>query len=183
MIDSSTISLRCTNCSKQFEKPLREHNRRLKLGKKDAFCSLSCSAIRRNEKLRQRPKSIPNGRKDEYSPFRYYLRRAKSRPHGYDIDLQYIKELWEKQKGLCAFSYMPLRLYDKNDKGQSAINLASLDRIDSSKGYMKGNVQFVSAILNYAKLDMEDVEFRNGLREMFECYSVHLEEKETKKNQ
>jgi hypothetical protein len=78
---------------------------------------------------------------------------------------------------------MPLKLYDRNDKMQSAINMASLDRIDSSKGYVKGNVQFVSAILNYAKLDMKEEEFREGLREMFECYSVHLSEKEGKKNQ
>ena len=32
-------------------------------------------------------------------------------------------------------------------------NRASLDRIDSAKGYIKGNIQFVSLIVQYAKND------------------------------
>ena len=31
------------------------------------------------------------------------------------------------------------------------VQLASLDRIDSSKGYVEGNVQFISCCLNLAK--------------------------------
>ena len=33
---------------------------------------------------------------------------------------------------------------------------ASLDRKDSSKGYIEGNVQFVSCALNYAKNSSDD---------------------------
>jgi len=44
---------------------------------------------------------------------------------------------------------------------------ASLDRIDSSKGYVKGNIQFVSLIAQYAKNDWNgDVifEFANAVK-------------------
>ena len=37
-------------------------------------------------------------------------------------------------------------------------NTASLDRIDSSLGYIPGNVQFVSVIANYAKRDFQEEE-------------------------
>ena len=36
---------------------------------------------------------------------------------------------------------------------------ASLDRIDSSKGYIKGNVQWVHKEFNKMKLDLLDKEF------------------------
>jgi hypothetical protein len=38
------------------------------------------------------------------------------------------------------------------------MNRASLDRIDSSKGYIKGNIQFISITCNYAKSDMSHEE-------------------------
>lgn len=36
---------------------------------------------------------------------------------------------------------------------------ASIDRIDSSKGYIKGNIQIVHKTLNKMKLNMRDEEF------------------------
>lgn len=38
---------------------------------------------------------------------------------------------------------------------------ASLDRIDSTKGYVKGNVQFVCRAINLAKSTFSDADMKN----------------------
>lgn len=40
-----------------------------------------------------------------------------------------------------------------------SVKNASLDRIDSLKGYIKGNIQFVSVAANFAKSDFSEKEF------------------------
>ncbi len=42
-------------------------------------------------------------------------------------------------------------IYDRKLKIEKTPNRASLDRIDSSKGYTKDNIQFVCLIAQYAK--------------------------------
>ena len=42
---------------------------------------------------------------------------------------------------------------------KKAPHTASLDRIDSAIGYMKGNVQFVCYSINTAKNDFDEIEF------------------------
>lgn len=89
------------------------------------------------------------------------MRKALQRGKLGDITLSSIKELWDRQDGKCAFIGIPLML---NTKGKQDLRfLASLDRIDSSLPYQDGNVQFVSASLNYAKSTMTDTMFREFL--------------------
>lgn len=77
--------------------------------------------------------------------------KARSKKLGYDFDLDkaFLFELWNLQEGLCALTKEPLSL----EEGQSRWvgSLVSLDRIDSSKGYTRDNVQFVTSAANYAK--------------------------------
>jgi hypothetical protein len=97
-------------------------------------------------------------RSDEYSPFRQHLNLARKRvkSHGREctITLQYLKELWEKQEGCCPYTGWeldnPRATHDWNGYRLHP-KRASLDRLDSSFGYVPGNVQFVSVIANYAK--------------------------------
>lgn len=51
---------------------------------------------------------------------------------------------------------------------------ASLDRIDSSKGYIKGNVQFVATPINYLKGTMSDETTKAYLREI--AASIFIED-------
>jgi len=62
------------------------------------------------------------------------------------IDVVYGWDLFLKQEGKCALSGMPLTF------GNTATtNSASLDRIDSDKGYEPGNVQWVHKHVNLMK--------------------------------
>ena len=57
--------------------------------------------------------------------------------HLYDIDINYLVELFNKQKGLCVYSNIPLQFGDSYKKMDWKI---SLERIDVFKGYVKDNV-------------------------------------------
>lgn len=74
-----------------------------------------------------------------------------------DIDLEYILEMWENQKGLCAVSGIKMAFgfsdveKDKYNRYVRKPFNASIDRIDNNKGYVKGNVCLVCSIINYFK--------------------------------
>lgn len=74
---------------------------------------------------------------------------------GFDIDLGYLVRLFEEQLGKCAVSGVGMTYLAGS--GRIFTNI-SLDRIDSSKGYLRGNVQFVCDIVNRMKSDMEQKE-------------------------
>jgi hypothetical protein len=91
---------------------------------------------------------------DCFRPILANLHSSRGRKKGFDLDLNYLKELWDKQKGICPFlgiDLIPLGWDGVSDP----IYTASIDRIDSSKGYVKGNIIFVSVMINYAKNKFE----------------------------
>ena len=65
--------------------------------------------------------------------------------------LQYLKHLWELQNGTCPITGRQLILRTHNYKQIKGPYIASLDRIDSSKDYVEGNVQWVSHLANTMK--------------------------------
>jgi len=64
----------------------------------------------------------------------------------WDLEPQDIVELYEQQSGLCALTGWPI---EWSKKGLTAT--VSIDRIDSSEGYVKGNVQLLHKDVNMAK--------------------------------
>lgn len=71
-----------------------------------------------------------------------------------NIKIEYAWDLFIKQNRKCIFSGIEL-VFGKNNKDTTA----SLDRIDSSKGYIEGNVQWVHKIVNKMKNVLPDEEF------------------------
>lgn len=70
------------------------------------------------------------------------------------------EDLWSLfiyQKGRCAFSGE--LIYLRKDYTKPGKPTASLDRIDSSLGYIRGNVQWVHKDLNLMKRDFSDDKF------------------------
>lgn len=66
-------------------------------------------------------------------------------------------ELWERQQGKCALSGQTLTFQGNKRKTQAGT--ASLDRIDSSKGYLHGNIQWVHKRINVMKSNLSDQDF------------------------
>lgn len=154
------ISLACAYCDKPFEKVAREHRRQLKKGKTHFYCRQSCQVSAGNKMSPRGDGSglVADNRRDALTPFRWYILRARQRKHTYDIDAAYLLVLWEHQGGVCAFTGWELRL-PKSTVGWSAGHHpanASLDRIDCSKGYVEGNVRFISVMANYARNQFTD---------------------------
>lgn len=85
------------------------------------------------------------------SPRRYSFLKASAKSRGIDIDVspKYLFELFLKQDQKCAISNMEIFLDTS----------ASLDRIDSSLGYIQGNVQWVHSTINVMKNNISDKEF------------------------
>lgn len=163
-----TIKLRCANCEKEFEKEIREYKRQIKNGKTRFFCGLSCVCIKRNEE------NPPQGnidnfgdnirilKKDEYTPFRWFVLRAEYRDrnkgYGCNLSVEFLKKLWEQQKGICPFTGWNLILPQGTDVAwlEHHPSNASLDRIDNSKGYIEGNVRFIAYMANLARQTFTD---------------------------
>lgn len=74
-------------------------------------------------------------------------------PNEYNIDVDYIVELIKKQNFRCA--YTGIKLMISKDYRFSP----TLDRVDSSRGYIKGNVVVVCNFSNVAKSFMEMDDF------------------------
>ena len=171
------VELICANCGDKFQKENKEYKRQIKSGNGRFFCGLSCVAFKRNEENppKGNTQSLAPGKlKDKYTPFRWYLLRIDYRSRkkncNYDITLQYLKELWEKQKGICPLTGWELILPRDTRKAWDVSNIrnASLDRIDSHKGYLQGNVRFISIMANLAKqsfVDEELIEFCKSVTE------------------
>lgn len=84
--------------------------------------------------------------------------RAKKSGLVVDIDKEYLHKLWDKQQGKCAISGIEMT-YIANC-GRIPTNV-SVDRIDSNKGYIKGNVQLVCMAVNQMKSDLDMQTFLN----------------------
>lgn len=166
-----TIELRCAEptCGKLFRRYIGEHNRSLKLGRAE-YCSRTCQGDACENLGAFKGKGHvdclrADNRRDEYTGFRYYLRKAKDRIPESNITLADIKLQWERQQGRCAYTQLPITLKHDNggDVGKKPYQIASLDRIDSAKPYNKGNIQFVSLSINLMKSTMSDEETKEFL--------------------
>lgn len=83
----------------------------------------------------------------------------------FNITLQYIWDLFLKQDRKCALSGTQLCFSSKSNLRDGT---ASLDRIDSSKGYIEGNVQWVHKDVNFMKQESTEKEFFNWIKTIYE---------------
>jgi len=121
--------------------------------------------------LRDRNKDVWNNRKESYNKnmrkYRSTIKgaimtslvaakgRSKKQGISFDLDLEYVTNLFEKQQGKCAITGEVMVPKSKERLSPS------LDKIDPQKGYTKGNVQWLTWKSNMIKQDMNMDELRN----------------------
>lgn len=103
------------------------------------------------QKERGQKDRINNGGTEYLSINKYnkWKRSAKTRNYEFSVSIQYLTNLYLSQNKQCAITgdFLP------------DLEKASLDRIDSSKGYIEGNVQWVTIQANLSKhvMTMEEL--------------------------
>ena len=98
--------------------------------------------------------------------FRGYQRGAKSRNLEFNVTIEQIWELYVQQGRKCAVSGLPIAFTKNTNKSRH--DTASLDRIDSSRGYTIDNVQWVHKEINTMKMNIPQDRFLEL------CRQVHL---------
>jgi len=95
---------------------------------------------------------------------------AKKRDIDFDISADYVWGLFQKQKNLCALSgreiYLPPKVGSRSMPNRGRNCTASLDRIDSDKGYVLGNVQWIHKDFQFMKLKISDRDFISACKEV-----------------
>ena len=94
-------------------------------------------------------------------------RGAETRGFEFEVTIGYLWELYKSQEGRCNLTGDEIKL--SRGKSQSA----SLDRIDSSKGYIEGNIQWVHKDINLMKMDFSQKHFI----ELCQKVSTHASQK------
>jgi len=91
------------------------------------------------------------------------LKRGKNRILKLEIDSKDLKNLYDSQNGKCKYTKIPLNTLNipKHESN------ASIDRIDSKKGYTADNIQWVYKPLNIMKNRFSEEEF------LFVCEQVY----------
>lgn len=107
-------------------------------------------------KEREKKRAVEDRRNNPFkSTARKARQRAKKKNLECNIDPKYLQTIWT---GMCPILGVPLQIGKKRGT-ISELNLASLDRLDNAKGYIKGNVHFVSFRVNNIKTDATFEEF------------------------
>ena len=88
----------------------------------------------------------------------------------FDIDYDYIQELWNKTDGHCYLTGQKFDLENWGSKRQVNPRAPSIDRIIPALGYVKGNVRLITYHMNVALTDFGVEEFQN----LIERYKEHM---------
>ena len=141
MYKRPSTTVLCAVCKKAFEKENREIN------KGRHCCSRSCASILA---ISAKAKALGYTSAEDVC-FASYLSNARRRTPGTNLTIKYLKEIYYNEQGKCPYIGISISLKTKNEKVINPVTTASLDRIDSTLPYEKGNVQFISLSMNYAK--------------------------------
>lgn len=130
----------CQVCGRSFKS---------KVGPRIKTCSLKCHQQRRAEYIHVL------ARKDFEHVIRVLVGRVRNRASRYKIPYaityEYLWNLFNRQDRKCAVTKIKLEISSGRGLKERSPWSLSIDRIDNSKGYIKGNVQLVVVMYNLCK--------------------------------
>lgn len=95
-----------------------------------------------------------------YNTFKSNRVKNRNKYFSDKVTLEYLWDLFIRQNKKCALSGVDITLNPKwseqNKTGQKHLQTASIDRIDSNKGYEIGNVQWVHKNINWMKGKLDE---------------------------
>ena len=156
--DREIVLCKCLACKKEFEAQFHNVYR----GNYKSCGCLQHALSNKNPKWK--------GIGDISASYFCSLRRgARIRNLCFNITLEEIWRLFLEQNKKCALSGKELKFSTfRNDYKANA----SLDRIDSSKGYTIDNVQWVDKDINFMKQSMNNQEFLNIVKKIYEVNNL-----------
>lgn len=91
--------------------------------------------------------------------YRTCERRANSKKFDFNLSRDILLSIYEKQNKRCAITNLPIEF--KAEYRKPFFNQASIDRIDSSVGYVKENIQLVIKDINFMKhkINLSELKF------------------------
>lgn len=144
----------CRFCKQEFEPAINNQ----------LSCSKRCADLYRyRDPSRSKPAMVYRGA--NYRNFLNSLRTKLNQRR--DIDIQYLCKLYEDQCGKCALSGRQLTFI--TGKGIVDTNI-SIDRIDSSLGYVEGNLQLVCRQANIMKQRLSEQELSSWCADICTTY-------------
>lgn len=90
--------------------------------------------------------------------FTTFRKQAECRELEFSITIEYLWDLFLKQNKKCNLTGIEINFAVDRDKKNRNTRTASLDRIDSTKGYIKDNLQWIHKDVNYLKMDKTEEE-------------------------
>jgi hypothetical protein len=95
-----------------------------------------------------------------WNKLKHNATKRKSRKLPFKITIEYAWALFLEQDKCCALTGLPIDT-SQSSKNKEWSSTASLDRIDSSQGYIPGNVQWVHKDVNQMKWTLSQDRFIN----------------------
>jgi hypothetical protein len=88
--------------------------------------------------------------------FKKIQSNALKRGLNFNLTIDYLWDLYLKQNKKCALTNVPINIVNATISYNYHLNTASLDRINSEKGYETDNVRWVHKSINHLKSDLDD---------------------------
>ena len=112
---------------------------------------------KQRENHRNKKADPSNFGKLEYTALkaRVNAKKKQGRILGFDLTPEYIQKVFDDCDGKCEITGLPFSM-ELGSKNKRNPYRPSVDRINSKKGYVKGNIQIVLAIVNTMKMDYTD---------------------------